>query len=285
MFLEGGIYPSIIVKHIQPPSETNHPRGWNTDHSHQRKLKSYVIETNWYKQYNFMDPSCRIPAFVGASASENEQLLLLEDLHVVGFDQRKSSVNLNEIKKCISWLASFHARFIMQKPDTLWETGCYWHLATRPDEYEAMPSGQLKKYAVKIDQVLNNARYQTIVHGDAKLANFCFSENSVAAVDFQYVGGGVGVKDLAYFLGSCLTENECEAHEQELLDYYFHELLAKVKLSHIQLEALEKDWRQLYPVAWADFNRFLEGWMPGHHKLHRYSRSMEEKAIDYLNFH
>jgi Ser/Thr protein kinase RdoA (MazF antagonist) len=63
--------------------------------------------------------------------------------------------------------------------------------------------------AAVIDQVLNNCSYQTIVHGDAKLANFCFSkEGAVSAVDFQYVGGGCGMKDVAYFLGSCLTGKE-----------------------------------------------------------------------------
>ncbi|ELR71519.1 hypothetical protein C900_02582 [Fulvivirga imtechensis AK7] len=37
-FLEGGNYPSVIVKHIQLPNGNKHPRGWNTPLSHQRKL-------------------------------------------------------------------------------------------------------------------------------------------------------------------------------------------------------------------------------------------------------
>lgn len=76
-----------------------------------------------------------------------------------------------------------------------------------------------------IDRVLRNCRFPTIVHGDAKLANFCFADDgqAVAAVDFQYAGGG-GIKDVAYFIGSCPDEADCERQETELLDVYFASL-------------------------------------------------------------
>ena len=41
--LSGCDLPSVIVKHVRPDQVT-HPRGWNTDLSHQRKLKSYQVE-------------------------------------------------------------------------------------------------------------------------------------------------------------------------------------------------------------------------------------------------
>ena len=98
---------------------------------------------------------------------------------------------------------------------------------TRPDELAAMEEGPLKRAAEIIDTRLSGARFQTFVHGDAKLANFCFRESAaVAAVDFQYVGRGCGMKDLAYFLGSCLSEEECEKRERELLDLYFEKFSA-----------------------------------------------------------
>ena len=51
------------------------------------------------------------------------------------------------------------------------------------------------------------------MHGDAKLANFLFTSDhsQVAGVDFQYVGGGCGMKDVAYLL-SCLDEDACDTH-------------------------------------------------------------------------
>ena len=92
----------------------------------------------------------------------------------------------------------------------LWECGSYWHLGTRPDELAALEDGPLKTTAPLIDQALRQSQFQTIIHGDAKLANFCFARHhntangsTVAAVDFQYVGAGCGIKDVTYFLGSC----------------------------------------------------------------------------------
>ena len=80
--------------------------------------------------------------------------------------------------------------------------GTYWHLDTRPEEFEKIEHKQLKSKAHRIDEILKECEFQTIVHGDAKLANFCFSEHGegVAAVDFQYVGRGCGMKDVTYFL-------------------------------------------------------------------------------------
>ena len=164
----------------------------------------------------------------------------------------------------------------------LWPIGTYWHLATRPEEFSAMPAGDLKNAAAAIDGKLNDARFQTLVHGDAKLANFCFSQsNDVAVVDFQYVGGGCGMKDFAYFISSCFSDSECEQRESSLLDAYFGYLRAAISDQKLAA-AVEEEWRMLYPFAWADFYRFLAGWSPGHWKMHRYSESMTEKALRLL---
>jgi thiamine kinase-like enzyme len=123
------------------------------------------------------------------------------------------------------------------------------------------------------------------VNGDAKLANFCFSDDGrVAAVDFQYVGGGCGMKDVAYFLGSCLCEDECERQEAALLDYYFRALEAalETRAKQVDFSALEANWRDLYPVAWTDFFRFLQGWSPGHWKIHRYSERLAREVLEIL---
>ncbi|MEC7724282.1 MAG: phosphotransferase, partial [Planctomycetota bacterium] len=119
---------------------------------------------------------------------------------------------------------------------------------------------------------------RTLVHGDAKVANFCFGSDGVAAVDFQYVGGGCGVQDVAYLLSSCLDDDACELHAERHLDTYFAALRARVA-DDVDGPALELAWRGLYPAAWADFHRFLVGWAPDHWKIHRYTRRMTREAL------
>ena len=145
----------------------------------------------------------------------------------------------------------------------------------------------LREAAPAIDQKLKSAKYQTLVHGDAKLANFCFNQEGteVAAVDFQYIGGGCGMKDLAYFVGSCFRDEEAERIEKEVLDFYFFQIRELVENEYFQISTgeLEADWRPLYRVAWADFHRFMKGWSPGHWKLSDYSERVTREVIESLS--
>lgn len=281
--IDGGSKPSVILKLIDLTGQEQHPRGWNTDISHQRKLKSYQVESFWYSHwvksahFTFKIPQCLL-----TQSNEFKQLILLEDLDELGFPVRRNELTLLEAKVVLKWLAQFHGHFLNQNPKGLWNEGSYWHLDTRPDEWNEMNPGALKSAAKTISDQLKNAKYQTIIHGDAKLANFCFSKDykDVAAVDFQYVGGGVGMKDVAYFVGSCLTEHECQLYESEILNYYFTELSKKAKISKEHFKELEQEWRALYAWAWADFTRFLLGWMPTHQKLNGYTKKMVQLVLN-----
>ncbi len=285
--LVGAEQSSIIAKHIAAPTLRSHPRGWVTDLSHERKVRSYEVELAWYRNWSSRcHERCRIPRFLAAGQNGDDVFLLLEDLNAAGFPRRLSALTSPQIDACLAWLAEFHATFLGENPNDLWETGTYWHLATRPDELKALTDPGLKKAAAAIDRRLSAATYQTVVHGDAKLANFCFSADGseVAALDFQYVGRGCGMKDLAYFIGSCLDEEACETRESALLDSYFQSL--RVALTQHQPEtnpkAVETEWRELFPFAWTDFHRFLKGWCPGHWKINGYSERIAREVVDKL---
>jgi len=285
--LKGADIETVVVKHVRLPKQEKHPRGWNTNLSHERKLKSYKVETAWYKNWSLQcDLDSRIPKCYALETQGNEVLMVLEDLNESGFPARRSSVSDKELVKCLEWLANFHATFMGKNPDGLWEIGTYWHLDTRPEELEVLQDKMLKNAASKIDEVLNNSKFKTFVHGDAKLANFCFSNDgeNVAAVDFQYVGGGCGMKDVAYFVGSCLYEDECESMEEEILDVYFTALKRALikKKSQYNPDEVEASWRSLYHVAWTDFHRFLKGWSPGHWKINSYSERLVREVVSNL---
>jgi hypothetical protein len=285
--LQGGIHETVVVKHVTLPERHRHPRGWNSNLSHERKVFSYRVETEWYRSFSHRcDEQCRIPKFLSFARDGERVLLILEDLDASGFPRRLTTLDGLQMEACLRWLAEFHAIYLHDLPQGLWETGTYWHLETRPDELDALEDEALRKAAAPIDQQLRAARFQTLVHGDAKLANFCFAAAGagVAALDFQYVGGGCGMKDVAYFIGSCLDEESCEAKEEDLLRAYFGSLTEAVtrRRPEVNPVPLEEEWRALFPVAWADFHRFLKGWCPGHWKLNSYSERVTRTVIESL---
>ncbi len=282
--LAGADRERVVVKHVHVAGQAGHPRGWNTDHSHLRKLRSYEVESAWYRGWSSRcDENCPVPGCLALETRGEEILMVLEDLDEIGYSERLQRVGEREMLACLRWLANFHATFMGCEPEGLWNQGTYWHLETRPDELNVLTDLPLKQAAAAIDQRLRESRYQTLVHGDAKLANFCFSTGgeSVAAVDFQYVGGGCGMKDVAYFIGSCLAEEECERLEDRLLNYYFSNLREALVRRPPTFDAgeIEDEWRGLFPLAWTDFHRFLKGWSPGHWKLNAYSERMARAVV------
>jgi hypothetical protein len=68
------------------------------------------------------------------------------------------------------------------------------------------------------------------------------------------------------------------------LDFYFQALKDALASRDKVLDfaSLESDWRALYPVAWTDFFRFLQGWSPGHWKIHSYSERLARDVLDGL---
>jgi len=290
---------TLIIKSVRLPSQAalkqhQHPQGWQTNHGHARKVNSYQVEAYWYRYYaKRCHPTAKIADCYGVKTSKQNQDteninmdILLEDLSAIGFSEAVEQVSSQHVNACLKWLAFFHASFMGEQPQGLWATGCYWHLATRQDEWAVLAEGPLKHQAKAIDQCLASCRYQTLVHGDAKLANFCFTVagDKVAAVDFQYVGGGCGIKDVVYFFSSCLDAAVCERDEQQLLSQYFNylsEALHQLKPT-IDARLVEQEWRAMYSFAWADFYRFLKGWNPNHWKLNPYSQRLTQQALDLL---
>ncbi|MBX3198333.1 MAG: phosphotransferase [Labilithrix sp.] len=270
---------TAVLKWVKPPARP--PRGAKADASHARKCRSYDVEIAWYRTLAARcDDSCRVPALLGSRVADGEWLFLLEDLDAAGFPERRRSATGVELDVCLAWLAAFHARFLGTAPAGLWKRGTYWHLATRPDELAAIDDDALREAAPVLDRRLRSCVYATLVHGDAKLANFCFARGgrAAAAVDFQYVGGGAGIQDVAYLLCGHFGD---EGRERRLLDAYFRHLRAAVALraEPVDMDALEAEWRALYPIACADFYRFLAGWSKTHWRSDAYGQRLVREVL------
>lgn len=245
--LDGGIAPTAIVKHVAPPP---HARDTVSD---RRKRHSYGVEAAFYRELApRCDDTCRVARLYASRVTGDGWLLVLEDLDAAGYRTRHDDARGAALDACLGWLASFHARFLGEPCD---ELGTYWHLATRRDELPVIADPAVRAAAPVLDAQLSAARFQTILHGDPKEANFCFTRDgrAVAAVDFQYTGRGCAMKDVAYLLHG--RRDSTAAH----LDTYFRSFRAALARDSGEIEA---EWRALYPIAAADFARFLAGWRP-----------------------
>ena len=88
---------TVVVKFISLGQSSEHPRGWNTDRSHDRKVKSYQVETHWYEQWSQRcTPSCRVPKFLGSFSKGKNQWIILEDLNV-DYPLRKDQIDFSEL--------------------------------------------------------------------------------------------------------------------------------------------------------------------------------------------
>ena len=277
---------NFIVKAIAPDKNISHPRGWQSATGHERKLISYQVELAFYENHAALcTENCRVADLIAVEKTSKDTLLVLEDLDAAGFKLRYEDGNDKTLFVAIKWLAHFHALFMFNSGESLWPIGSYWHLATRQDEWHNMPDNEYKRSAEVIDLALNNARYKTLIHGDAKFANLCFHENEqdVAAVDFQYVGVGSPVKDLMYLLGSCLNDGQLFEYSDKAVNFYLSSLknaLSTNKQFDLQeWQNLEQEFRKLYPVAWADFYRFLIGWNPDSWKICNFMAQQAELGL------
>jgi hypothetical protein len=287
--LTGAAISNVIVKHVVPPvvaaSASAEAR------SHRRKLRSYEVESAFYGTYaRRCGAECRVPVALHAGVEGGRMLLVLEDLDAAGLGVRRNRVSETELRACLRWLAVFHATFLGEPPESLWKVGTYWHLATRPDELRALTDAALRRAAPALDERLSRAQHRTLVHGDAKLENFCFAPDggAVAAVDFQYVGGGVGVKDVAYFLTSAVAPRDLERNAESYLDDYFRELRSALEERQsgrpaCDVAQLESEWRDLYPLACADFWRFFLGWAGERESRDSYLERVTREVLERLS--
>jgi hypothetical protein len=261
--LEGGPVASAVVKAARPPARAEGV-------SDARKRRSYEVERAFYDRYASRCPDgARVARGLASRAEADAWVIVLEDLDASGFGARRRHLTGLQLDAALAWLATFHATFLCEPPEGLWGEGSYWQLDTRREELAALGDRALIDAAERLHGALTACPVRTLVHGDAKDANLCFSADGarVAAVDFQYVGGGCAMRDVAYLLHGFHDAPAGEAHPAHLDAYFAHLTGAISRRSRAgesvpAAQDVEEAWRPLYPVAQADFLRFLLAWGP-----------------------
>ncbi|KAI2628745.1 phosphotransferase enzyme family protein [Hypoxylon sp. NC1633] len=175
----------------------------------------------------------------------------------------------------------------------LWLNGGYTYLATRRKEYAALAEDEDSEWSAAFCAPVNSRGqsisemaanflaprgrdYETLIHGDVKSENLFTTKSGgeVAFYDFQYVGIGLGVCDLAKlftcsvpmnlligYAGRVPNELPMDDGEKRLLEYYYAKLLEGFE--DPEGRALAYDWDAFvrhWETALVDWLRFQASW-------------------------
>jgi Ser/Thr protein kinase RdoA (MazF antagonist) len=248
------------------------PAGAPGDVGHARKVRSYEVEAEFYAS---VAPALRaagvaLPEPLAVDRAGGAVALVLEDLRGAGFPEAHRPLDVPRLEAALSWLAALHAtHFGRPLPPGLWPEGTYYHLETRREELGAIDRewAPLRDAANEIDRRLcaGAPRFRTLLHGDAKQTNALFGERDgrvvAAFFDYQYTGGGDGMRDVAYLICSSAAPAAAERH-RELLAHYHSELLARlgpVRGAEVAAEYTVEVMEARFDLALADLTRWMAG--------------------------
>lgn len=93
------------------------------------------------------------------------------------------------------------------------------------------------------DWVVAAGEHSSLIHGDYRLDNLMFApDGEVVALDWQTAGVGPALRDVAYFLGTCLDVEQRRQHEERLVADY-HAGLLRSGVQDYDFELCWEDYR------------------------------------------
>ncbi|GLD96737.1 hypothetical protein PINS_up005420 [Pythium insidiosum] len=208
-------------------------------------------------------------------------------------------LNKDDTKTLLRFLAKLHAAPLADSSllslvkTHLWPEGAWWSLAKRGvEELQHAPEvwrGVLDAFRAELlhldavtpeiealgERMVANAAYiseqlfgesaapKTLVHGDAKTANFFFdaaTRQHVTAFDWQWSGLGLGALDVANLLNTSVAIDalQDDESETELLECYLEALRHELQLrGHAPLAYSLAELRRHYSLATLEYARVL----------------------------
>ncbi len=214
----------------------------------ERFKENFIREVKFYEELaagkDIPVPKCY---YLDLIPETGESILLLEDLSHLRAASFINGCTEEETEKGVVGLAKIHASW-WGKPKLL---DLDWFFSFNDMKYEEfwalyperlnsiLPNFPVPKSYFKVGEFIGNKMAEivtqlegppfTCIHRDPHVDNFLFgvenSEEPVVAVDWQFVGRGKGVSDIAYFLISSVPSEIRRKSEKAFLEKYHNYLL------------------------------------------------------------
>lgn len=225
---------------------------------------------------------------------------------------KRDALNQTQVLGALDWLAKFHSRrdlvggiggYVLppleekerraggESGKGVWLNGGYTYLATRRTEYDSLKNDDYSEWSDALCKEFGNTglsvaetvalflkpcgrKMESLIHGDVKSENLftTTSGEEVAFCDFQYVGVGLGVCDLAK-LFTCSVPMDMllpnigfdnavpeklpmRKYEQRILEKYYNQLVAGQGEDFYPWDEFVRHWE----TALVDWCRFQASW-------------------------
>jgi hypothetical protein len=212
-------------------------------------LKLYTLELGWYRELApKFDVACPACLHIESANDDQDFVLLLEDLAPAAQGDQLAGASIAQVEAALVQAARLHA--------PLWASPRLDEIAwLRPSEASANMVRTLlppfyaqfrERYAARLAPdilamgdafITRLGGYMdrppsaiTLQHRDFRIDNLLFSPDGAHAhvVDWQTLGVGPGMLDVAYLLGASFADADVRAaHERRLVDFYADQLEAQ----------------------------------------------------------
>ncbi|KAI0395504.1 hypothetical protein F5Y17DRAFT_192636 [Xylariaceae sp. FL0594] len=337
---EETVFPLILKLISPPPRRTTTTTAEVVDEGHLRKVFSYEVEQNFYRDLvprlgdGLAVARCLAvtqESFGSGSGSGKDiksqdgggsMAILMTDLRikypVAG--EKRAVLNEKQVHSALRWLSDFHKRSWQVLPmseeekqklllppkeeakkrlgrrnkagtatstTSVWLNGGYTYLATRRKEYASLAADDESEWAPALCNPVSSSgtrsiaemaahilaprgrECETLIHGDVKSENLFTTEDGseVAFYDFQYVGLGLGVCDLAK-LFTCsvpvsMLKDEDDYSDERSMHSREKALLAEYRENLVSGTGKVYDWDTFvrhWETALVDWLRFQASW-------------------------
>lgn len=269
-------------------------------------LRMYIREVGFFGQLAGASP-VRVPAsYHGAVDEETSRfVVVMEDLGAMRVVDQIEGMAIADAEHAVDELAAWHATW-WGSAEPLADTG----LTVRLDDpiYPAvlpmvfaegwekvtgaldLPDSILAvgpRFSTAIEGLLQDLSQgpTTLIHGDYRADNMLFdADGRVALLDFQLIGTGRGVYDLAYFVTQSLDAETARQHERSLFDRWVARL-EEAGVSSRDLDGMWDGYRKaalfclVYPIV---ASRGMDLDDPRQHELLACMSSRFGRAVDQL---